>query len=115
MEEMAVDQMSDREDLKAEPSFDRTLSVTDEEPSRQPAAGSTLMALSDAVDEFFDVPEPSDDEAQEKENCWSESPDMCYVVCPNLFSIYNYYFQELCFMAYHNLLSSSKFLLKIQK
>lgn len=70
--------------MKAEEAnLDRTLSVRDDESLIQPSTSTTLMALSDAVDEFFDVPEQSDDEGQEN-NCWAESPDMCYVVCPNL-------------------------------
>ena len=75
-----ADQMSDKDEMKTEASFDRNNSVTDDESSRQPAAASTLMALSDVVDEFFDVPEQSDDEGLE--NCWSESPDMCFVEQP---------------------------------
>lgn len=85
MEEMATDNMSvsDREEMKAEDAtFDRMLSVRDDESSIQPSTSTTLMALSDAVDEFFDVPEQSDDEGQENNACWAESPDMCYVVCP---------------------------------
>lgn len=75
----------DKDETKTEASFDRSHSITDDESSRQPPSSSTttLMALSDAVDEFFDVPEPSDDESG-LESGWAESPDMCFVVCPNL-------------------------------
>lgn len=73
-------ELSDKDETKTEASFDRSHSVTDDESSRQPASSSTLMALSDAVDEFFDVPEQSDDEGLE--SGWAESPDMCFVEQP---------------------------------
>lgn len=78
--------MSEKEEVvKAEASFDRQHSVTDDESSRPPASSSntTLMALRDSVDEFFDVPEPSDDEGGLETGGWAESPDMCFVVRPN--------------------------------
>lgn len=74
--ELAKDQMSDKEDIK---SFGRTQSERDTESTRLPSAVSTLMALSDPVDEFFDVPEHSDDEGQDM---WAESPEMCFVEQP---------------------------------
>lgn len=45
---------------------------TEVETSEHAPAPTSLMALSDADDEFFDVPEPSDDEG--------ECPESCYVV-----------------------------------
>lgn len=46
---------------------------TEVEVSKHVSGGATtLMGLSDAGDEFFDVPEPSDDEG--------EIPESCYVV-----------------------------------
>lgn len=79
---LATDQMSDKEDTKPEASFGRSQSEKDTESSRQPSSASTLMALNDVVDEFFDVPEQSDDEGQEN-NGWVESPDMCFVEQPH--------------------------------
>ncbi|KAL1542435.1 protein ENHANCED DISEASE RESISTANCE 2-like [Salvia divinorum] len=77
-------EVSEKEEVKTEASFDRQHSVTDDESSRQPASSSntTLMALRDSVDEFFDVPEPSDDEGGLETGSWAESPDMCFVEQP---------------------------------
>lgn len=90
---LATDQMSDKEDTKPEASFGRSQSEKDTESSRQPSSASTLMALNDVVDEFFDVPEQSDDEGQEN-NGWVESPDMCFVVSSHLFPISKFLLQH---------------------
>lgn len=47
---------------------------------RQQSASSSLMALSDAADEFFDVPEASDDDALENDWDSNTSSDLSYVV-----------------------------------
>ncbi|KAG8380504.1 hypothetical protein BUALT_Bualt06G0022500 [Buddleja alternifolia] len=59
---------SEREEIKTEVGLKRTLNKTEYEPSRQLSGASSLTGLNDAADEFFDVPEPSDDE-----------PESCYV------------------------------------
>ncbi|KAI3470474.1 hypothetical protein Pfo_027137 [Paulownia fortunei] len=70
---------NEKEKIKTEVGFKRTQNETEDEALRQHSGASSLMALSDAADEFFDVPEPSDDEALE--NGWPSnmSPEYGYV------------------------------------
>ncbi|KAL8518009.1 hypothetical protein ACS0TY_009339 [Phlomoides rotata] len=46
---------------------------TEVEVTKRASGASNLMALSDAGDEFFDVPEPSDDDGESPESCYVES------------------------------------------
>lgn len=62
------------EEIKAEVSRNRIQNETDE---ATPGHTSGAASLNDIADEFFDVPEPSDDEEGWPSNT---SPDSCYVV-----------------------------------
>lgn len=75
--------LNEKEEIKTEVGIKRIQNETENEASKQPSGASSLMALSDAADEFFDVPEPSDDEGLE--NGWplNGSSDLCFVVCSN--------------------------------
>ncbi|KAL7148285.1 hypothetical protein ABFS83_06G168200 [Erythranthe nasuta] len=74
---------NEKEEIKTEVNCKRVVSnETAEDESSRPqhsATPSSLTALSDAADEFFDVPEPSDDEAFE--NAWhsNTTSDLSYV------------------------------------
>ncbi|KAL6504074.1 hypothetical protein OROGR_025997 [Orobanche gracilis] len=72
---------NEKETIKTQVSFKRITTETEDGLTfRQHSTGSSLMALSDAADEFFDVPEPSDDEGG-LDNGWhsSTSPEYNYV------------------------------------
>ncbi|PIN08522.1 hypothetical protein CDL12_18895 [Handroanthus impetiginosus] len=79
--EMSVDigvSESEKDEIKTEVGPMRIQTKTEDEASGQLSGTSSLMGLNDAEDEFFDVPEPSDDLL---ENGWpSETcPESCYV------------------------------------
>ncbi|GFP82850.1 protein enhanced disease resistance 2 [Phtheirospermum japonicum] len=63
--DIGVPENEKEEQMKTQVSFKRLTNETAEDNS----TGSSLMALSDAADEFFDVPEPSDDD-EGLENEW---------------------------------------------
>lgn len=65
----------EKEDIKTEIELMGMESVKKDEPRP-----SNLMGLNDAVDEFFDVPEPSDDERSENEWPLIMNPELGYVV-----------------------------------
>jgi len=64
----------EKENIKTEIDLMGMESVTEDEPRP-----SSLMGLNDAVDEFFDVPEPSNDERSENEWPLFMSPELCYM------------------------------------
>ncbi|KAI3458973.1 hypothetical protein Pfo_015636 [Paulownia fortunei] len=70
---------SEKEEIKTEVGLKRTQNKTEDEASGQLSGASSLTGLNDAADEFFDVPEPSDDDLLE--NGWhsNTSPESCYV------------------------------------
>ncbi|XP_051121559.1 protein ENHANCED DISEASE RESISTANCE 2-like [Andrographis paniculata] len=97
--------------VSAEPSLDRVVSesnieaikrelvlkeeqkdLENEQLRPQLSEASTLSALSDAADEFFDVPEPSDDDTSEVDWQTGMSPEYTYVedVQPKLSSAANF-------------------------
>ncbi|XP_011076971.1 protein ENHANCED DISEASE RESISTANCE 2 isoform X2 [Sesamum indicum] len=69
---------SEKEEIKTEVSLNRIQKKTSNETPRQRSGASSLVGLNDA-DEFFDVPEPADDDLLE--NGWSLNtvPESCYV------------------------------------
>ncbi|KAL0303167.1 UNVERIFIED_CONTAM: protein ENHANCED DISEASE RESISTANCE 2 [Sesamum radiatum] len=69
---------SEKEEIKTEVSLNRIQKKTSNETPRQRSGASSLVGLNDS-DEFFDVPEPSDDD--QLENGWSSNtvPESCYV------------------------------------
>ncbi|KAK4435998.1 protein ENHANCED DISEASE RESISTANCE 2 [Sesamum alatum] len=75
--ELKMDMARNHESGKQE--INRMHNEPEDEATRQQTVSSSLTALSDAADEFFDVPEPSDDEALE--NGWPSemSPDISYL------------------------------------
>ncbi|KAK6144803.1 hypothetical protein DH2020_021623 [Rehmannia glutinosa] len=77
--DIGVPESEKEKKIKPQVSFKRIQNETDDVAFRQCSGGSSLMALSDAADEFFDVPEPSDDEGLE--NGWhsNTSPEFDYV------------------------------------
>ncbi|KAG8390615.1 hypothetical protein BUALT_Bualt01G0101900 [Buddleja alternifolia] len=71
--ELAIDTavpQIEKEEIKKEVGFKRIQNETEDEASKQFSATSSLLGLNDANDEFFDVPEPSDDEP---ESCYMDS------------------------------------------
>lgn len=68
---------SEKEEIKTEGGLKRIQNKTDKGTPGHPSGASGLTGLNDAADEFFDVPEPSDDETGSPSNA---SPDSCYVV-----------------------------------
>ncbi|KAK4403888.1 protein ENHANCED DISEASE RESISTANCE 2 [Sesamum angolense] len=75
--ERKIDMMRNHESGKQE--INRMHNEPEDEVMRLQTVSSSLTALSDAADEFFDVPEPSDDEALE--NGWNSemSPEISYL------------------------------------
>ncbi|KAA8539305.1 hypothetical protein F0562_025997 [Nyssa sinensis] len=74
---------SEKEDIKTEVQNHQELRKTEEdkmedEPDRQLSGSSSLMGLNDAVDEFFDVPEPLDDNQSECDWPSDLSPELHY-------------------------------------
>ncbi|KAL0322329.1 UNVERIFIED_CONTAM: protein ENHANCED DISEASE RESISTANCE 2 [Sesamum calycinum] len=69
---------SEKEEIKTEVSLNRIQKKIDNETPRQRSGASSLVGLNDS-DEFFDVPEPSDDDLLE--NGWSSNtvPESFYV------------------------------------
>ncbi|CAA0806366.1 Pleckstrin homology (PH) and lipid-binding START domains-containing protein [Striga hermonthica] len=69
-----------KETIKTQVSFKRLQNEPSEDLTvfRQHSTGSSLMALSDAADEFFDVPEPLDDEGLDSEWNGSSSAEYGY-------------------------------------
>ncbi|XP_073293321.1 protein ENHANCED DISEASE RESISTANCE 2-like isoform X1 [Primulina huaijiensis] len=70
---------SDNEAIMTEVSMNRVPYKDEDEPARQISGASSLFEMDDAADEFFDVPEPIDDEPLETEWCSNKSPELCYV------------------------------------
>lgn len=70
---------SEKEEIKTEVGLERIQDKIEDEASAPFSGASSLTGLNDAADEFFDVPEPSDDLL---ENGWpsNPSPESCYVV-----------------------------------
>ncbi|XP_073040663.1 protein ENHANCED DISEASE RESISTANCE 2-like isoform X2 [Primulina eburnea] len=68
------------EAIMTELSMNRVPYKDEDEPARQISGASSLFEMDDAADEFFDVPEPIDDEPLETEWCSNKSPELCYVV-----------------------------------
>ncbi|KAL0358658.1 UNVERIFIED_CONTAM: protein ENHANCED DISEASE RESISTANCE 2 [Sesamum angustifolium] len=75
--ERKIDMVRNHESGKQE--INRMHNEPEDEVMRLQTVSSSLTALSDAADEFFDVPEPSDDEALE--NGWNSemSPEISYL------------------------------------
>lgn len=67
---------SENEEIKTEGGLKRIHHKTDEGMPGHHSGASGLTGLNDAADEFFDVPDPSDDETGSPSNT---SPDSCYV------------------------------------
>ncbi|KAL2465109.1 Pleckstrin-like proteiny (PH) and lipid-binding START domains-containing protein [Abeliophyllum distichum] len=69
----------EKEVIKTEVDLKRTDSKTEDESEKPVSGSSSLGGLNDADDEFFDVPEPSDDD--QSCNRWSvnASPELCYM------------------------------------
>ncbi|KAL3523463.1 hypothetical protein ACH5RR_016297 [Cinchona calisaya] len=70
---------SEKEEIKKEVDLDRIEEDKMENEVENSFDGSSsLLGLNDAADEFFDVPEPSDDDL-ENGWCLNTSPEMCYM------------------------------------
>lgn len=67
---------SEQEEIKTEGVLKRIQNKTDEGTPGHLSGATCLSGLNDAADEFFDVPEPSDDETGWPSNT---NPDSCYV------------------------------------
>ncbi|KAH6804025.1 Pleckstrin homology and lipid-binding START domains-containing protein [Perilla frutescens var. frutescens] len=83
--ELAIDigvPESEKEEIKTEVGSERIQNKTDQATSGRPSGASSLMGLNDAADEFFDVPEPSDDEEGWPSNT---NADFCYVNFQNTY------------------------------
>lgn len=78
--EIAVPQTIIKEEIKTEVEVKTTEEdkKTDSGDSKPPSGSSNLIALTDAADEFYDVPEPSDDDHLDHGWSYNGSPDMCY-------------------------------------
>ncbi|KZV41394.1 hypothetical protein F511_10360 [Dorcoceras hygrometricum] len=71
---------SEKETIMAEVGMNRTSYKDEDEPARQISGASALSEMDDAADEFFDVPEPmDDDEPLEIQCCSNKSPELCHV------------------------------------
>ncbi|KAL3838327.1 hypothetical protein ACJIZ3_022918 [Penstemon smallii] len=87
--DIGVVPVSEKEEIKTEVGLIKIHSKTEDEASTQLSCASSLIGLNEA-DEFFDVPEPLDDEPLD--NGWhsSSSPDYTEMYQPKLSSAANF-------------------------